>query len=459
MKKQTQKVFLTTSTVLATTFLFGTLFALNSRTLSSFVKGDEYVQSGNHYARVAPTENESGVKEYYVSCDDHNHYVLEDGKMYFRGVHYSNATNIMIKIANYTSTFNNGSDFLATATGFNIDQTDSTVTQAGWFSQNFLDGQYGYRLLTVCFANDAVDGQVWVIKANSLLTDSEGVEYRVDKDYRFTYSASTSSWTMVTPSLIPNGNWTYNTSLVPSQVDMEDDRYISPVMPNFDISNTSVGYNASSVIQVNCDLNLGEGIYTNGGSFDLSGVKAYKNDVLTSIGSIQYFHTDNGTSLLSMNLGSASGEADGDILRLVAGSIFKITINDVTYSRILQKDTYYRYNGSNWSTCLAANLPILPVAGNVEYNMVYVNCGNIFKVADNTEASFTGTMKLNNEALESFHIYASTGGFFVNGIGTLKDTSFTFSISKYSAITANGITALILSDYNVAFDGSTFAWN
>jgi hypothetical protein len=379
--------------------------------------------------------------------------------MYFRGVHYSNATNIMIKIANYTSTFNNGNNFLATDTGFDINQTDSTVAQAGWFSQNFVDGQYGYRLLTACFANAAVDGQIWVIKANSLLTDSEGVEYRVDKDYKFVYNASNTSWAMETVSTIPNGNWSYDTSLVAPVVDMEDDRYIAPAITTFDISSTSTGYTANNVIQVACDLNLGEGIYTDGGIFDISGLRVYKNDILAPVGSIQYFHPDSGTSLLSMNLGGASADKAGDVLRLVAGSIFKITINDVTYSRKLAKDTYYLFNGSAWVCCFAANLPILPVAGNVEYNMVYVNCGNLFKVADNTEASFVGTMKLNNETLGSFNIYASTGGFFVNGIGTLKDTSFTFSISKYSAITANGITALILSDYNVAYNGSTFAWN
>lgn len=458
MKRPTKKAFLIFSTTISATLLFATCFALKQSPLSLFVKGDEYVQNGNHYARVAPTETESGTKEYYVGCDDHQHYVLEDGKMYFRGVHYSNETNIMIKIANYTSTFNNGNNFLATDTGFNINQTDSTVAQAGWFSQAFVDGQYGYRLLTACFANAAVDGQIWVIKANSLLTDSDGVEYRVDKDYKFVYSASNTSWAMETVSTIPNGNWSYDTSLVAPVVDMEDDRYIAPDITTFDISSTSTGYTASNVIQVNCDLNLGEGIYTDGGSFDISGLRVYKNDILAPVGSIQYFHTDSGTSLLSMNLGDASADKAGDVLRFVADSVLTITINDVTYSRKLAKDTYYLFNGSTWVCCFAANLPILPVAGNVEYNMIFIQCGNLFHVAGDTNASFAGTMKLNNEVVNGT-VTATSSGFYFSGFGTLKDTSFTFSISKYSAITSNGITALILSDYNVAFDGSTFAWN
>ena len=145
---------------------------MNMENATKGLHAEDYISSGNHYARRAPTENESGVKEYYVSCDDHRHYVLEEGKMYFRGIHYSNASCIQIIIANYTSTFNNGNNFLATDSSFNINQTDSTVSQAGWFSQGFVDGKY--RLLTPSFASAAVDNQVWVIKADSLLTDSEG---------------------------------------------------------------------------------------------------------------------------------------------------------------------------------------------------------------------------------------------------------------------------------------------
>ena len=417
-----------------------------------------FVENGNHYARKAPTATQGGVKEYYVSCDDHEHYVLEDGKMYFRGVHYSNSSAIQVIIANYTSTFNNGNNFLANDSGFNINQTDSTVSQAGWFSQGFVEGKY--RLLTACFANAAVDGQIWVIKANSLLTDSDGKEYLVDKDYRFTYSAGSSSWTMNTESMIPNGNWAYNTSLVAPNVDMEDNRYIAPDVPTFDISTASTGYTTNSVIQINCDLDLGSGIYTDGGVMDITDVRVYKNDVLTSLNSIQYFHTEGGTSLLSMNLGSAAATDAGDILHFVAGSIFKITLNEVTYLRELEKDTYFIYDGSKWVRCLGANLTVLPVSGNVEYNMIYINCGPMFGVASDTSAYFTGTMKLNDVALTSYSVTAASGGgFFISGIGTLKDTSFTFSISKNSTVTANGVTALLLSDYNVRFDGSVFSWN
>lgn len=458
MKSKTKKTFLMAfvAVALPISLMASTLLTSNKFNPFNFVKGVANVESGNHYARIDATETRSGVMEYYVSCDDHQHYVLENGKMYFRGVHYSDKNNIQIIIANYTSTFNNGSNFLATDSGFNINQTDSTVAQAGWFSQAFIDGKY--RLLTACFPNDAVDGQIWVIKANSLLTDSDGIEYRVDKDYRFVFSSSAGSWTMETTSLIPSGNWTYDTSLVAPFVDIEDDRYIAPNIQSFDISSTQVGYNASNVIQVGCDLSLGEGVYTDGGSFDLSDVRVYKNDVLTPLGGIQYFHTESGTSLLSMNLGSATGTASGDVLRFVAGSIFKITIGDVTYSRQLEKDTYYLFNGSNWTCSYGANLTILPVSGNVQYNMVYVNCGNLFGVSGDTTGSFAGSLKLNDVEISGFNVMAAAGGFYFNGMGTIAGTSFTFSIAKYSSITANGRTALLLSDYNVSFDGTSFSW-
>lgn len=458
MKKQTKKSFLIFSAIASSAFLFATSFAAKQSFLFPFANGNEYVQSGNHYARVAPTETESGVKEYYVSCDDHQHYVLEDGKMYFRGVHYSDANNIQIIIANYTSSFNKGSNFLAKDDDgyFDINQTDSTVTQAGWFSQAFVEGKY--RLITACFPNAAQDGQIWVIKADSLLTDDDGVKYHVDKDYRFTFSSSRGSWKMETPSMIPDGNWSYDTSLTAPRVDMEDDRYISASIPTFDISSTSVGYNASGVIQVNCDLNLGEGIYTDGGSFDISEVRVYKNDELTPIHGIQYYHTESGTSLLSMSLGSAAADAAGDVLRFVAGSVFKITINDVTYSRKLAKDTYYSFDGSHWACTFASNLPILPVSDNVQWNMIFIRCGNIFHVAGDTAASFNGTMKLNGETVNGT-VTATSSGFYISGIGTLNGTSFTFSMSKYSTITSNSITALMLSDYNVSFNGTSFSWN
>lgn len=163
MKSKTKKTFLMAfvAVALPISLMASTLLTSNKLNPFNFVKGVANVESGNHYARIDATEARSGVREYYVSCDDHQHYVLENGKMYFRGVHYSDKNNIQIIIANYTSTFNNGSNFLATDSGFNINQTDSTVAQAGWFSQAFVDGKY--RLLTACFPNDAVDGQFYFL--------------------------------------------------------------------------------------------------------------------------------------------------------------------------------------------------------------------------------------------------------------------------------------------------------
>ena len=100
------------------------------------------------------------------------------------------------------------------------------------------------------------------------------------------------------------------------------------------------------------------------------------------------------------------------------------------------------------------------MSGNVEYDMVYINCGNVFGVSQDTTASFVGAISLNGTTLNSFSVTAAGGGgFYVNGMGTLKGTSFTFSISKYSSIRVNNVGLLLLSDYSVFFDGSTFRWN
>ena len=91
--------------------------------------------------------------------------------------------------------------------------------------------------------------------------------------------------------------------------------------------------------------------------------------------------------------------------------------------------------------------------------MVFIQCGNLFNVSGDTNASFTGTMKLNGTTLTSYNVMGNASGFFINGIGTLKGTSFTFSLSKYSTINCNNKQVIILSDYNVRFNGTSFIWN
>ena len=399
----------------------------------TFDDGRKVEHVGSHYDYLPFSATQNGTSQYWECDVCHKIYLLEDGLFSIEKVRYSNANTLQLELPSF---INIGKNFLATDAGFNVMQGGSTQ-QAGWFGYDTTD--QNESIISVHFNNNSNEGDVYCLNINSLITDANGKEYRLDKDYCFAYEND--AWKMETEPTVPAGTWQEKGS-APAVSD--DD--IRSVMYSIDLNQSTLGFTNARYIQEQIDIEVEA---DDGISFDTTGLIIKRNGEAITVGA-QYFQSH----IISFDLKEDNAEA-GDLIIIEKGSVLKLNVGDKVINRKISSDIAYQFNGTGqWRRAKIVEFG-LPSTTHVQWNMVLLQGENYFNVSGDTNCYYTGSVLANGYEYSGLP-QGSTSGLYFSSLSIGE--GFTFEISKGTTFDCNNILVITLKDYKVSWNGSTWAF-
>lgn len=400
---------------------------------STFDDGAIIEHSGSHYDYLPFTATSNGTRQFWQCDICEEIYLLEDGLFSIEKVRYSDSKTLQLELPTLIDI---GTNFLATDTGFNVKQ-DGSSQQAGWFG--YVTTPNNESTISVNFNKESKEGDVFYLLKNSLITDKNNKQYKLDKDYKFIYQNS--AWIMETTPTIPAGTWVEK-GVAPAV----DDDDIRSVWYSIDLTNNSLHYSDKNHIQISIDLELEA---EDGVILDVSHAIIKRNGEKIEF-SAQYFQSH----ILSLNLGFDDAAA-GDVITIEKGSIIKLQIGDNVINRKINAEAAYLYNGTGqWRKAKFVEFG-LPSITNVQYNMVLLQDENYFGVSDNTNCYYTGSVKANGTEYSGLPQGATLGLFFNN---LSISPGFTFQITKGTYFDCNNVLIINAKEYAVSWNGSQWSF-